>query len=371
MRFRARFVRGCVGVVVFAAVLELCARFDDSLTYGAPVWGVYNAETLYERDAIGKRGIPHARFRKWRLNSLGFRGPELDTIRTTIVCFGASETFGLYEREGSEYPRRLERELNERVGTGRFQVLNAAYPGESLRSSALRVAEIVGSAHPVAALVYGVPANYIWLPYLDVEPQLPGPIVQPWFEVRIRERIRNILKATLPPRLQNWLREREIRSDPAARHAVDRLPEENIRRYRDDLLAMAAALRARGVLPILVTHFHAFGDNLSEEDRWLLTGWRKYYPMLMQDGFLDMERRANAAMRALAAEQNTPLIDLSKAVPPTSQYFADFAHLTDAGAAVVGEKLADGLLPILGADRGTSPNAARTVSGQNVGPGRH
>jgi hypothetical protein len=356
MSARVRLVRVAVAALIVTVVLELCARLDDLLTYGAPVSGVYNADTMYERDAIGKRGRPHARFRKWHLNSLGFRGPELETGRPTIVCFGASETFGLYEREGSEYPRRLEQELTERVGTRRFQVLNAAYPGESLRNASLRVPEIVRAAHPVAALVYGVPSQYIWLPYLDVKRQPPGPIEQPRFEIRVEERIRNMLKGILPPRFRNWLREREIRSDPAAAPAMDRLPERNIQRYRDDLQAMVVALRSRGVRPILVTHFSAFGENLSEEDRWLLTSWRRFYPMLKEDGFLDMERRANAAMRALAAEQNTPLIDLSRAVPPTSRYFADFGHLTDAGAVIVGKTLADNLLPILDASPQASMN---------------
>jgi lysophospholipase L1-like esterase len=350
-------MRAVSALLVFAAVLELCARVDDYVTYGAPVLGVYNSETMYERDAIGKRGKPHARFRKWQLNALGFRGPELDPKKTTIVCFGASETFGLYEREGFEYPRQLERELNERGGSTRFQVLNAAYPGESVHTALLRVPEIVAAARPAAAVVYGAPADYIWLPYLDAKAQPPGPIPQPWFEFRLQERVHNVLKATLPLRLQDSLRAREIRADTTSAHAMDRLPEENIRRYHDDLRAMVAALRSLGVMPILVTHFHAFGDRLTERDRGLLTTWRKSYPMLKEEGFLDMERRMNAAMRQVADEQDVPLIDLSEQVPPGPRNFADFAHLTEAGASIVAEKLAEGMIPLLSTG---SPAAANS-----------
>jgi lysophospholipase L1-like esterase len=340
-------VRGLLALVVFAGSLELCARLDDTLTYGAPMWGVYNAETLYVRDAIGKRGIPGARFRKWGLNALGYRGPDLVAGKPTIVCFGASETFGQQEREGFEYPRQLERELNARAGAGSYQVLNASYAGQTVRTATLRVPEIAASVKPVAALVYGVPANYIWLPYLDAKPAPPGPIAQPRFELRIQDRVRTLLKSLTPASIQDRLRAREIAADPMSAAPMDRLPDANIQRYRDDLMAMILALRRDGIQPVLVTHVDAFGEALSERDRALLTSWRKFYPMLTEGGFLDMERRANDAVRSLGADVGVPVIDLERAVPAVPSNFTDFAHFSEAGAAIVARALADGLLPVL------------------------
>ena len=350
MPTRTQIVRGLLALLIFGGSLELCARLDDRLAYGAPMWGVYNAETLYVRDAIGKRGMPHARFRKWGLNALGYRGPDLIAGRTTIVCFGASETFGQQEREGFEYPRQLERELNARAGGEFYQVLNAAYAGQTVRTAALRVREIARLAHPAAALIYGVPANYIWLPYLDAKPQPPGAIDAPRFELRIQERVRTLLKSLIPAPTQHWLRAMEIAEDPMAAGAMDRLPEENIRRYRADLFRMVEALRQEGITPVLVTHVDAFGETISASDRALLTSWRKFYPMLKEEGFLDMERRANDAVRALGAEAGVPVIDLAAAVPAVPANFTDFAHFSEAGAAIVARALADGLFPIVKRD---------------------
>ena len=110
---------------------------------------------------------------------------------------------------------------------------------------------------------------------------------------------------------------------------------------------MIQALRQMGITPVLVTHVDAFGETLSERDRALLTSWRKFYPMLKEEGFLDMERRANEAVRALASETDVSVIDLERAVPTTPGNFTDFAHFSEAGAAVVASALADGLMPVL------------------------
>jgi len=101
---------------------------------------------------------------------------------------------------------------------------------------------------------------------------------------------------------------------------------------------------------VLVTHVDAFGETLSESDRALLTSWRKFYPMLNEDGFLDMERRANDAVRSLGAEAGVAVIDLEKAVPAVPENFTDFAHFSEAGASIVAKALADGLVPILARD---------------------
>jgi hypothetical protein len=241
----------------------------------------------------------------------------------------------------------LERELNARAGAGSFQVLNAAYAGQSIRTATLRVPHIAATARPVAALIYGVPASYIAPPRPNAKPLPPGRIEQPRFELRIADRVRTLLKSMVPGSIQTWLRTREIEAALGSATAAARLPEENIRRFRDDMFRMIEALRREGITPVLVTHVDAFGETLSEGDRALLTSWRKFYPTLQEEGFLDMERRANEAVRALGAEAGVPVIDLEKAVPTSKANFTDFAHFSESGAAIVAKALADGLLPIL------------------------
>jgi lysophospholipase L1-like esterase len=357
MKYSSLLARCVWRLGIFVAVLELCARVDDSLTYGAPFWGPYNSQTLFVRDQIGLRGRPGARFQKWHLNSLGYRGPELRPGTVRIICIGASETFGLYEAEGRDYPRLLEHDLNARAGRDLFQVQNVAVVGQTLAAAVLRVPEIVDQVHPTFAIIYPSAAAYTWLPWVAEEPTPSaapgieqGETATP-FQLRITERLRNLLKQGLPSVVQTELRRVEIAREIARNRypVMDRVPEGNVRRFRQDLLRLVTALRTRGVEPVLVTHATVFGTELSDEDRPFLVAWRKFYPMLEENGFLDMEQRMNAAIRGIAAQEHVSLIDAASDMPRGRMYFGDFSHFTSTGAGVMAARLANGLRPLLDA----------------------
>lgn len=342
MKRTASILRILTGLVIFALTGETCARLDDFIAYRAPLWRPYNSDRLYERDQIGQRGKPGARYKKWQLNSLGYRGPELRSGTIRIVCIGASETFGLYEADGEEYPRQLERELNARARKEIFQVVNVAYPGETVATSILRVPEIVETIHPRFAIVYSSPGSYIWLPWIRPPKLAVSPQNRPDnFEFRVADRIRVALKSILPERIQTWIRDRDINSAAADYHVMDLVPEENVLRYRSDLATLVNELRTRGVEPILVTHADPFGEHPANPDYQLLTSWRKFYPMLANDGFIDMEQRMNDAMRNLVAGEHIRLVDAAREIPPSRDNFADFCHFTTLGAGLMASRLAD------------------------------
>jgi len=332
------------------AVLEICARLDDTLSYGAPFWGAYNDESLYTTDAIGKWGKPNARYERWQLNSLGYRGPELRTGTIRIVCFGASETFGLYEAPDEEYPRQLERDLNRLANGPHFQVVNAAYAGETLTAAIRHVPRVVSQVYPSYALIYPSLAEYISIATRSSRP-IPSNSAATWADwvgrLRIVSRLHNLLKRALPRAVQTKLQELQIKRDSANIPVIERVPQENVERFREDLTALIGALRNYEVEPVLVTHATAFGPNLSPGDRPLLTAWRKFYPMLKEDGFIDMEHRMNDVIRETAVREGVLLIDAADEIPPRPEYFADFVHFTTAGAGVMAAKLADGLRPIV------------------------
>lgn len=355
--------------LVFVLVLELCARVDDVLTYNAPFWGPYNNEILLRSDKIGRWGKPGARYEKWQLNSLGYRGPELKPGTKRIVCFGASETFGLYEAPGEEYPRQLEHDLNQLAGKPEFQVVNAAFPGETLPTAILRVPEVVSQIHPVYALLYVPPANYIDLAKRErPRSSQSASLTEGILRMRIAERVSNLLKDALPKVVQTELRELEIRRDTAHAAVMQTLPQRNVEQYRQDLISMIDALRDRGVEPILVTHATVFGSSVTAEDQDLLTEWRKFYPTLEEAGFLDMERRVNQVTRETATCEGLTLIDIANEMPHGSKYFADMVHFTTDGAKVMAADLTAGLTPVLFSRAQRTPNAtAKRLSGATQG----
>jgi len=162
-------------------------------------------------------------------------------------------------------------------------------------------------------------------------------------------RVENLLKQALPSAIQNELRKVSMRREIASRHYVvlDRLPEDRVEHFREDLHKLIATLRAYGVEPVLVTHATVFSKPLAESDHVPLTTWRKIYPMLKEEGFLDMEQRMNDVIRQTAADERVPLIDADKEMPHGPKYFADMVHFTTVGAGVMASILADGLEPHL------------------------
>jgi lysophospholipase L1-like esterase len=363
MKTSIHILRVALGMVLFVAVLEFCARLDDYISFHAPFLGVYGSDNLYETDQLGKRGKPFARYRKWQLNELGYRGPQFEKDRIHIVTFGASETFGLYESNDNEYPRQLERDLNERAGKQAYQVVNVAYAGQTLPTATLRVPEIVARIHPQIALIYPSPSFYIYLPSKQTVEQAQ-PEAAEAFELRISNRLHDTAKDVLPEYLQTRLRTLEIRRSIGSEPEIERLPEEAVDRFRRDLTEMVRTLRANGVEPLVMTHATIFGAEPQNPDHAMLIAWRKFYPKLKEEGLLDLEERVNQATREIAAQQHITLVDIARDIPPGSEYFADFVHFTDAGATVMAKNLADAVEPMV-------PQSSGSPEVQATGPRSH
>src|SRR5579863_8855627 len=87
-------------VLAVALGAESGARLDDRLFEQIPFSANPSSDDLITRDPLGRHGTPYAHFKKWRLDNLGFRGPDVARVPTPgvprILILGASETFGLY-----------------------------------------------------------------------------------------------------------------------------------------------------------------------------------------------------------------------------------------------------------------------------------
>jgi hypothetical protein len=354
MKYLRIVMRSLVALAIFVSVLEISARVDDKLSYRAPFWGPYGTSGLYIHDELGQWGRPYGRYQKWKLNSLGYRGPELRPGAIRIVCLGASETFGLYEDPGQEYPRQLERDLNSQWGGDILQVVNAAYPGETVGTATRRVPRIVAQVHPEIAIIYPSAATYIWLPWLADNPashnqeertEESTAFGDQW---RIYGRVHDLLKSAVPQDIQTKLREFTIRMETSEYPVLARVPEENVLVFQRDLSELVDTLRQNGVEPVLVTHATEFSSPLTSDDQALLVAWRKFFPMLEEEGFIDMEKRMNNAIRFVSSQNGVVLIDMENKIPHGRTDFADFSHFTDVGSSTMAAGLADGLKPVIG-----------------------
>jgi lysophospholipase L1-like esterase len=349
--------KGVLWSVIFVLTLEICARLDDWVSYGASPFGLYDNSVLGAFDKMGQHGRPNAQYLKWKLNSLGFRGPELDPTATRILCVGSSETFGQYETEGHEWPRELEHVLNLNVPAGnRYQVVNTGFAGETFPTSVVRLPSRLAMVKPKMVLLYPSLAHYLSVPALRYAGPPPPP---PKFRWRMEGRVETILKKVLPMRLQTWLRQRDIDKEQGREPMLASMPVEYQNEFSKDLEKAIDLSREAGAEPVLITHANRFKDHVDPSERFMLISWHRFYPMLREDAFLGMEVAMNDVMRRVAQEQGVLLVDAAREMPAGPQYFFDFVHFTDKGSAAFSGIVAQKLRPELTAQALAVPAPAR------------
>ena len=226
----AASVAGWIAItVLFAFVLELTCRVEDWVTYRAPLLSRYTSiNDLMTHDADGMHGRPNARYLKWEMNALGMRGPSASptpapgTIR--VITVGASETFGLRESPGREYPRQLRDSVNARLARGEcgarspaaFEVLNAGFAGMGLPTIEQDLRMRIQRLAPTIIVVYPTPAQYLQ----DDVPSAARPdsaarVVEPPLVHALRprtiERVRDQIKQVLPELVKTRLRQIQTR----------------------------------------------------------------------------------------------------------------------------------------------------------------
>ena len=347
-----------IGPVAFLFIgmlaLELTCRVQDLVVFGTPLLSVYTAQDqLIIRDADGMHGRPHARFRKWIMNGLGMRGPEVPNAKGSmlrVVTAGASETFGLYETPAHEYPRQLEDSLVAH-GLPAPQVLNAALPGMSLPTVEEDVRNRLRRLGVDVLVYYPSPVQYLE----DEQPVATAPdsvandqdpprsrALFPRVLGRIRERIRQ----ALPASLTTWIREREIERAVAA-HAADWrfavLPEDRLAAFDTDLRLLVGSAHHIGARLVLVTHANAFVAAEPADSEWRIA-WERFYPRATASTLIAFDSAGAEVTRRVASDSAVALVDLRRITASTTgSLFADYAHFTDRGAAVAAGAVAEAI----------------------------
>ncbi len=363
-----RLRTGLQWIVTFAAFLvtaEIFGRIDDNVTWGAPLVGPYSEEMLTMRDSFGVRGRPNYRFQKWRMNNVGFRGRDLSVVphegRTRIVVLGASESFGLAEAEGLEYPAQLASVLDS-MAAGRFEVVNAALAGMSLSAMVPFFREVVAPIRPALVLVYPSPTFYLSVTsvpdeYSILETTSGERARTSWWQTlgppRVVAKGRNVLKELIPTPMVTWYRAqslRRIRAGHDPKWVWESVPEDRMQLMTRHLDRLVRTIQSSGARVVLVTHTNRFvgaGAAVTSQNRHhLINLMALYHPQASERTLVAVDSLANTIVRRVAAERSVPVLEAEGQVPTTSEYFADYAHFTNAGARAMARLLAAGLLAL-------------------------
>ena len=355
--------------MLFAFTLEAACRIEDWVQYRTPIFALERSQLdLLVRDTVGMHGRPGGRFQKWSLNAFGMRGPEVSLVKPArvvrVVTAGASETFGLYESPGREYPRQLEDSLNTRLerhptecGQWHAQVLNAAMPGMSLPTIDQDIRLRLRPLKPDFVVLYPTPAAYLD----DGVPVAarPDSVTRAAWDLprynallpRVTDRIRSQLKTLLPTAIQDRIRRHEIRvmlDEHPRGWRFNSVPPERIKGFEADLRHAVGSIRSVGAIPVLMTHGNRFVGS-ANPDVAALRAWEKFYPRASGRTIVAFDSAARLATIAVARDSETVLVDLAPTLTSgRGSHFADYSHFTDLGAALAAGALSGPILAASG-----------------------
>jgi hypothetical protein len=236
-------------------------------------------------------------------------------------------------------------------------------PGMSLPTIEQDVRLRVRPLQPDFIVLYATPAAYLEdalpsaaRPDSVVGHPSPLPTLNAFFP-RVGERIRVQLKSLIPTLVQDEIRRRQIRTTLGQHHPnwrFESVPVERVTAFESDLRNAVGTIRAIGATPILVTHANRFAGS-SVNDVATLRMWEKFYPRASGKTIVAFDSAARLATIAVARDSQAVLVDLPPVVAQSGKnIFADYAHFTDAGAALVAGSVSQ---PIVDAERTRLPAA--------------
>ncbi len=340
-------------LTVFALAIEVTVRIDDWAQHRVPLAArARSLADLMVRDSLGVHARSGARFRQFSINSLGFRGPEVTQAQldsgTAVVVSGASESFGLYESKGKEWPRQLEDMLREYCPNP-VHVLNAAFAGMSLPTVEQDVRLRISTVRPDWIVYYPTPMQYLE----GTAPMAANPVrardaAPPLWRPRALLRFRDAAKRAVPEPTLDLLR--RISTQRSRKEAsitpLAAAPKSAAEAFERDLRILVGTIRKSGAQPALVVHQNRFRKSRSATDSRLLRAWERYYPLYTGEAIISFDVEAAQRTAKVAADSGVLLIDPKTLLRGESdELFADFSHFTDLGAKIVAEAVATRLGP--------------------------
>jgi hypothetical protein len=347
--WRAALHTICLVLTLLMSV-EVSARVEDRFRTGVPVFSTPDrVADLVVQDALGVRGKPYGRYKVWQLNAFGFRGPEITRSPRPgclrVITLGASETFGLYESQGHEYPAQLATALRE---PGCYEVVNASIFGLTIANIRQSWNNWTSQFHPAIVTIYPSPSFYL-------APYPPGPVAAnaapfsrpPWWQPRSLERARDVID--YPDFIQRMRVERGLATIDAAHDPswfFRTVPPERLEQYERDLTSLVRDVKATGARVILMTHAIGFSRPVAEADVLALEGWRQIVQRPTTDVLLEFEAATRDATIRVGTMTGVEVLDVAAHLNRDKRVFApgDLMHFNDEGAFKVAALLKEAIL---------------------------
>lgn len=326
-------------LLMLVAIAEVGVRTRMYVKYGT-FWG-FEIKAL---DPATGLMVPKPNFNSGpvRINSLGFRSPELVEPRSAsllrLAFLGGSTTF-CQEVSSNElvWPDIVTRGLQATYANQEFDYINASATALTVGDSLINLTERVASHEPDIVVIYHA-VNDIATngAHLARQQGRPESIKQTskWF--------RKLHDSSLLVELvyKNLL---ILKKQQQAADATQKIPFEEsfmTERFRGDLQALVTEALKTAKLVVIPTFSNQLRREQSETRQMEAANTHLFHiPFFEIDDLLQAFDSYNAVIREFADNEQVLVIETESTIEGTAENFIDSVHFTDTGSTRIGELL--------------------------------
>jgi hypothetical protein len=341
MRKRTRRLLFALASLVVALVLaESAIRVRQWKRYGTA------GKSLYEFtvDPVTKLRIPtpNSHHGPIAINSLGFRGPEIERPkppgRIRVAFLGASTTFcAEASSQATTWPVLVFEGLRAAAPDLEFDYVNGSAGGFTAEQSLLNLEQRVAPLEPDVIVYYEATND------LTVDTRRAAIQAGLWEAPKSdHSEVGDLL-------LLYYLIEKNVlqflRSRPDDEPKLQFDPRELSRGFEERLTKLVTAAQARCEVVALVTFaIHIRATQPSEVQRAAAASAFFYMPFMDIPGLLAGYAEYNRVIRTVAEERGAILIEGEDTIPGDAEHFRDSVHMVDPGLRLQAERVLEGLL---------------------------
>ena len=329
-------------MLALVVTAEITVRIRQHFKYGSAA----ALEDYFTVDPSSGLRIPIAGKTDARIsvNSLGFRGPEINPSKPAnavrLAFLGASTTW-CAEVSGNEavWAHQVAARLGKTFPDKPIDYVNAGVPGYTTASVLRALQTRVAQLKPDVIVIYEASNDLTGeMRHLAAE---RGLIVSERFQDLHWPSRYSLLWTLVEKNLRLLLAKRASR-EPHLRLDVD--PTHIGVSYRKSLLAVVREAQRHARLVAVATFAIQPRREHSAERKLLGSSSAMYYmPYVQPDTIIEAFARYNQIARQVARETGALLIEGEHDIPGDALHFHDTVHFTDAGSAAMASRVADAL----------------------------
>jgi len=312
------------------------------------------------------QAVPKPNNKKLRINRWGFRGEEIERIKTSgtyrIFVVGGSTVYCSDVDFEQSHTRIMEKQLRQFYPKLKIEVQNAGMDWHTSQHSLMKILFNIQDFNPDMIIIYHAindlhrsfcPENFALGPYQNDYSHYLGPvapIVREYFREQTGHRILT-LDRTFAFFRRHWFADFRNVSKP---ESTSDLPEESVnswpslRAFERNMKNIATLLKSLDIELVMASQPYLYRHDLNEmeiDKIWFPAKFGRIGRSKADISSMISGMEAfNDASRRIADSNGVLFIDLDGEVPKSLDYFLDDVHYTEKGNRIVGRHLTEQII---------------------------